>query len=191
MTAEPLRHATAEEYLAFERTSEERHELLDGQIYAMVGASFRHILIVTNLVRELSSKLENRPCFVASNDLRIRVESHDLYTYPDVAVVCGEPSFSDDRLDMIDNPTVIVEVLSDSTERYDRGEKFARYRSLPSLQEYVLVAQERVAVEHYARQPDGHWLTTFVEGPGASLVLPALGCEIPVAGIYQKVELPG
>jgi len=189
MTAEPIRRATVEEYLEFERASEHRHELLDGHIYSMVGASFNHVMIVTNLVRELSSTLKDRPCFVGSNDWRIQVSAHDHYTYPDVVVVCGEPSFIDDRRDMIDNPTVIVEVLSERTESYDRGEKFARYRSLPSLAEYVLVAQDRVAVEHHARQSDGHWLTTFVEDLDSRLHLPVLDCELSMAQIYDKADL--
>lgn len=189
MSAEPLRQATVEDYLEIERASEEKHEFFDGQIYSMVGATFHHIMIVTNLVRELSSILQDRQCFVGSSDWRIQVSAYDHYTYPDVAVVCGEPSFVDERRDMIDNPTVIVEVLSETTESYDRGEKFARYRSLPSLAEYVLVAQHRVSVEHHARQSDGHWLTTYVEDLDASLPLPVLECELSVAQIYDKVDL--
>lgn len=189
MSAEPIRRATVEEYLEFERASEERHELLDGHIYSMVGAGFNHVMIVTNLVRELSSVLQDRPCFVGSSDWRVQVSAYDHYTYPDVVVVCGEPSFLDDRRDMIDNPTLIVEVLSETTESYDRGEKFARYRSLPSLAEYVLVAQNRVAVEHHARQPDGHWLTTYIEDLDSSLPLPVLDCELSMAQVYDKVDL--
>ena len=188
MTAEPIRQATIEEYLDFERSSQEKHEFLEGQIYAMGGASVRHNLIVGNLVGELRQLLKGRSCLVFPSDLRVHA-TEGLYAYPDVTVVCGTPEFDDETKDTLVNPTLIVEVLSESTESYDRGEKFARYRSLPSLAEYVLVSQDRVSVEHHARQPDGHWLTTYVEDLDGTLSLPALGCELSVAEIFDKVDL--
>lgn len=191
MSADPIRHATVEEYLAFERSTEEKHEFLDGQIYAMGGASLRHNIIAGNVVAELQRLLWDRPCLVAPSDLRVQVTEETFYAYPDVTVVCADPELSTKGSDILTNPTVIVEVLSDSTEGYDRGAKFARYRQIPSLAEVLFIAQDRVAVEHHARQPDGHWLTTYAEDLDATLPLPALECELSVARIYHKVGLAG
>ena len=191
MTVEPERRISLEEYLELERSSEEKHELLDGQVYAMGGASLRHNLIVTNLVAELRQNLRDSPCRVFPSDLRVQVRENRHYTYPDVTVVCDEPEFSSVSSEILTNPTLIVEVLSESTEAYDRGAKFGWYRQIPSLAEVVLVAQDRVSVEHHARQPDGHWLATYLEEPGDTLLLPALGCGLSVAEIYHKVDLAG
>jgi Uma2 family endonuclease len=180
---------TPEEYLAFERASEQRHEYLAGEVFAMGGASRLHNLIVTNLVRELSQKLKDRPCFVYANDLRVEVDADEgLYTYPDVVVVCGEQELRDDHEDTLLNPAVIFEVLSPSTESYDRGEKFTLYRKLPSLTEYVLVSQSRPLVEHFVRRPDGQWLLSDAAGLAAVVELPALECRVELAEIYDKVE---
>lgn len=182
MTVEPERRVSLEEYLELERSSEEKHELLDGEVYAMGGASLRHNLVVTNLVAELRQKLRDSPCKVFPSDLRVQVQENLHYTYPDVTVVCDEPEFSSSGSEILTNPTMIFEVLSDSTEAY---------RHIPSLAEVVFVAQDRVAVELHARQPGGDWLTTYLEDPGDTLVLPTLGCELSVAEIYHKVGLPG
>lgn len=189
MSVEPERRVSLEEYLELERTSEEKHELVDGEVFAMGGASPRHNSIVGNVFAELRQELRARPCRVFPSDLRVRVSEHRHYAYPDVTVVCDELELDPEDSDTVVNPTVIVEVLSASTEAYDRGAKFGRYRQIPSLAEVVFVAQDRVSVEHHARQPDGHWLATYVEDLDASLQLPVLGCELSVAEIYHKVDL--
>lgn len=177
---------TPAEYLAFERESEVRHEYIDGEIYAMAGGSFEHSLIIGNLIRELGTALKGRHCFVCPTDMRIRIAASTRYTYPDVAVVCGEPRFEGDRRDILLNPLVIVEVLSESTERYDRGAKFAHYRTLPSLADYVLVSQTEPLVEHFHHTADGGWVLHVFAG-GDALTLASLDCSIPIAEIYDKV----
>ncbi|HSB61782.1 MAG TPA: Uma2 family endonuclease, partial [Vicinamibacteria bacterium] len=157
---------------------------------AMSGASPRHVLIVTNLVRELSSQLKNRPCLVFSTDLRLRVSATGLFTYPDVMVTCGRAAYVDEQQDTLTNPTLIVEVLSDSTEDYDRGRKFEHYRSLASLQEYVLVAQDRVHLEQFQRQPDGRWLLSETRRREDAVRLSSIDCDLALDEVYGKVDLP-
>jgi Uma2 family endonuclease len=180
---------TPAEYLAEERSSPGRHEFFDGEIFAMAGASFEHNKIVGNLVRELGNALRDRPCDVTPSDLRVHVPATGLYTYPDVSVLCGDPQFLDDARDTLLNPTVLVEVLSESTEAYDRGKKFRNYRSIATFREYVLVAQDVVSVERYTRGDDGVW-SLHESGPGEQLVLGSIGCEIAVDEIYLKVFRP-
>lgn len=187
--AAPKKLWTPAEYLAWERAAPERHELVDGEIFAMAGASFAHNKIVGNVVRELGNALRGRPCDVTPSDLRVRIPtpSGGLYTYPDALVVCGEPEFEDTARDTLLNPTVIVEVLSDSTEAYDRGRKFRYYRAIPSLREYVLVAQDLPAVERHVRGDGGVWSLMQDLGAGDTLVLSSVGCEVPVDELYLKV----
>jgi Uma2 family endonuclease len=189
VTVEPERRVSLEEYLELERASEEKHEFVEGEVFAMGGASPRHNSIVGNVLAELHQQLRAGPCRVFPSDLRVQVGRHRHFTYPDVTVVCDDLELDPEGTDAVVNPTVIVEVLSESTEAYDRGAKFARYRQIPSLAEVVSVAQDRVSVEHHARQPDGHWLTTYAEDLESSLPLPVLGCELSVAEIYHKVDL--
>lgn len=177
-----------EDYLTLERRSEAKHEYRDGEMIPMVGASRRHNLIVANLVRELSQQLKGRPCEVYPPDMRVKVDSTGLYTYPDVAVVCGEPRFEDAEVDTLLNPTLLVEVLSESTAEYDRGTKFAHYRKLDSLREYVIVSQRECLVEHYVRQPDGQWLFSEVAQLETSIDLPSIDCNLPLGEIYDKVN---
>lgn len=186
--ADPARQDffSSAEYLAFERDAEERHELIDGHVVAMTGGTFAHAVIAGNVARTLGNALQQRPCWVCPADMRVKIEASDRYTYADVAVVCGTPVFEDDRRDTLLNPSVLFEVLSDSTESYDRGEKFAHYRTLTSLTDYVLLSQKRVLVEHYRRQDDGAWLLRAL-GPGDSLALPSIGCEVAVDDFYLKV----
>jgi len=155
----------------------------------MAGASREHNYIAGDLFGELRSQLRGRNCKLFMSDMRVRVRPTGLYTYPDVVVVCGRPRFDDSQVDVLLNPTVIFEVLSPSTEAYDRGAKFAHYRYLDSLKEYILVAQDRMQVDHFARV--GHqWLLTAYSRPEEILQLPALECAIPLAEIYAQVELP-
>jgi Uma2 family endonuclease len=177
---------TPEEYLALERQAEHRSEYVNGHIYATTGASTAHNYIAGNIYTALRGRLRGRPCRSFIGDMRVKVAPTGMYTYPDVVALCGEPRLEDAHIDTLLNPAVIVEVLSPSTERYDRGEKFAHYRRLPSLQEYVLVAQDRARVEHYARQGE-QWVLTALEGLEATLPLPALDCAIPLEDIYELV----
>ena len=195
-----VQHTDARSYLALERASAERHELVDGVVVGMAGASYArsaylHSVIVANLVTALAASSERsaKPgggCRPLSSDMRIKVETTGLYAYPDVLLVCGEPAFEDERADTLLNPIAIFEVLSPSTEAFDRGEKFAHYRRLPSLRDYVLVAQSRPRVEHYQRQSDV-WVLRETEGLDGRVVLEAAGCEVALAGIYAGVAAAG
>src|SRR5271165_4915242 len=158
-SAAPKKRYTPQEYLALERQAAYKSEYLDGNIIAMAGASREHNLITGNLGRSIGNQLEHRPCETYASDMRVLVSKTGLYTYPDVSVVCGDALFLDDEKDTLLNPTVIVEVLSPTTEMYDRGKKSGHYRRLASLREYVLVAQDEVHVERYLRQGDD-WLLT-------------------------------
>ncbi len=180
---------TPEEYLAIERSAERKSEYLDGEMFAMVGASREHNLIVTNTVAELRQQLKKHPCKVYANDMRVKVSPTGLYTYPDVVVVCGEERFDENHNDTLLNPTVIIEVLSDSTEGYDRGEKFEHYRKLESLSEYVLIAQKKQHVECHLRQPDNRWVLTETDNPQESIQLTSIDCELALVEIYDKVEI--
>lgn len=179
------RRWTAEEYLAFERESPDKHEFLDGEISLMAGARREHDLIVVNLLAELRNGLRGRPCKAHSSDMRVHVPVTGLYTYPDVSVACPA-RFLDERQDTLVNPSVIFEVLSTSTEAYDRGAKFASYRSIPSLQDYVLLSQERALIEHFHRQEDGSWVLREARA-GGSLALPSIGCILAVNEVYLDV----
>jgi Uma2 family endonuclease len=190
---------TVEEYLALERESEERHEYLDGEIYAMAGESPDHGAICTNLVVELGSQLRGTPCQVFSKDTKVRSgpapkpfqSPKGLYSYPDVLVVCGEMKFHDEHRDVLLNPTVIIEVLSPTTEAFDRGEKWARHQTwLPSLTEYLLVSQSKPLIEHYRRQPDGGWLYSSVNGLEGSVSLASIGCTLRLADVYDRIVFP-
>ncbi len=180
---------TVEQYLEFERTSEEKHEYLDGQIYLMGGASHNHSIITATIIGILYTPMRSRPCSVFDSDMRVKAGR--LYTYPDITVVCGTPQYTDDNPDTLLNPTLIIEVLSPSTERYDRGKKFEHYRALESLQEYVLVSQDRPLIEHYIRQPDGQWLFSDASGLDSTLTLPSIGCTLALADVYEKVTFEG
>ena len=178
---------TPEQYLALERRAEIKSEYINGWIYAMAGASREHNLIAANTLAELHVQLRGRPGETYPSDMRVKVSTTGLYTYPDVVVVCSEPRIEDEHVDTLLNPTVLVEVLSPSTEACDRGDKFAHYRRLDSLQEYGLMAQDRMRVEHYARQGE-QWLLTEFNQPDEILPLVSIGCEVPLREIYARVE---
>jgi Uma2 family endonuclease len=187
MASLPLSLLTPDEYLALEYTSEFKSQYLSGELFATAGASRAHLLIVTNLVREISTRLRGRPCETYAADMRARTSPAGLYTYPDVVVVCGEPEFAAMPGETLLNPTLLVEVLSPSTEKFDRGQKFARYRDLPTLLEYVLVSQDEARVEKFVRQPDGQWLYSSVEGLECSVVLTSAGGDLPLSFVYERV----
>lgn len=184
--AEPI--YTADEYLRLERAADHRSEFVNGRIYAMSGASREHNLIVVNLSREASSLLRGSACEVYVNDMRVKVRQTGLYTYPDMVGLCEEPRFEDD-VDTLVNPSVIVEVLSDSTEKHDRGTKFSHYRRLDSLREYILISQDRPNVEQFVRHDD-LWTLKEIIGLDASLSIQTLGCTIALADIYDRVAFP-
>ena len=190
MSSLPKPRFTPEEYLALERPAEYRSEYFNGEIFAMAGASREHNLIAGNVSRELGNQLKGRPCETYQTDMRVRVSAMGLYTYPDVVVVCGEPQFENDSVDTLLNPTLLVEVLSPSTEAYDRGDKFEQYRTLESLADYVLIAQDRYRVERFARQPDGQWLLSVAKSLDAEVSLASIGCRLPLADVYDRLSLP-
>lgn len=177
---------TPKRYLEIERKAEVRSEYLAGEVFAMSGASRRHNRIVTNLVSQLDQQLRDRPCNVYSSDLRVKTNS-GVYTYPDVVVTCGEEIFEDDELDTLLNPLLIIEVLSKSTEAYDRGAKFAHYQQIDYLSEYCLVAQDQWSVERYVRQSDQTWLYSNTTSSGNSVTFSSLGCQLQLADIYFKL----
>jgi len=179
---------TPEQYLEIERKAEFKSEYYQGEMFAMAGAKEAHNLIIWNLARELGQQLRQRPCRAYLADMRVRVSATGLYTYPDVVAVCGEPQFLDDQRDTLLNPNLIVEVLSPSTELYDRVRKFEHYRSLESVSEYLLVSSERVSAELYTRQPDGRWLLTTVSRMEDSLDLLSVGAHLALADLYEKVD---
>ena len=182
-------YLTPEDYLAVERSAEYKSEYFNGEIFAMAGASESHNTIVVNMTIHLGNQLKKRPCRLYANDMRVKVNPTGLYTYPDLVVVCGKGQFDDVHLDTLLNPTLIIEVLSDSTEAYDRGRKFEHYRHLDSLIEYVLIAQQRPHIESYRRQPDHQWLLTECSGLEATLRLQSIECDLALAEVYDKVEV--
>jgi len=190
MSVERVQPYTVAEYLEFERQSPERHEFYRGEMFLMTGASRWHNLVVTNLCREVSQKLKDRPCRVYPSDLRVHAGDCGLYTYPDVTIVCGEEEYLDDHQDTLLNPLVLIEVLSDSTEKYDRGRKFEMYRTIDSLRAYVLVSQDRALVELYELQDDRCWKFSVASGLDEDISIDSLQIELALAEIYDKVEFP-
>ncbi len=175
-----------EEYLAFERSAKERHEYADGEIFAMSGGTLEHSLTAANLGGELGTALERRPCRVLNSNMRVRIPERNHYVYPDGVVVCGKPLFDDEVRDTLMNPVLVVEVLSDSSERYDRGDKFAQYRSLPSMKEYVIASQKEPRLEVFTRQADESWVLR-IYGAGEVARLSSIDCEIAVDRAYLRV----
>jgi Uma2 family endonuclease len=178
-----------EEYLALERKAEYKSEYLHGEIFAMTGASRKHNLLATNISSSLHQQLKARPCEVYSSDMRVKVAASGLYTYPDVVVVCGEPQFEDDYLDTLLNPTVLFEILSKSTERYDRIAKSDYYRTLESLTEHLLIAQDEVQVEQYVKQANGQWLLSDLRSIDAVIELESIDCTLALRDVYDKVPI--
>ena len=184
----PEQFYTVEEYLAFERDSDFKHEYVSGVIVAMAGASRAHNLITGNVAREFGDQLKGKPCETYSNDMRVRTTPTE-YTYPDVVAVCGEPQFEDEFVDTLLNPVLLVEILSKSTARYDRTSKFSDYRSIPSFAEYLLVAQDEYRVEQNAKQSDGRWLLTDFRSLEDVIELDSIQCSLSLKEIYDKVSL--
>jgi Uma2 family endonuclease len=188
MSALPKRVLSPEEYLTIERAAEYKSEFYKGEMFAMAAGSPPHNLIASNVIRELGNQLKRRPCKVYPSDQRVKVAATGLYTYPDVMVVCEKEQFDDEMEDTVLNPILLVEVLSESTEAYNRGKKFEHYRQIPSFREYLLIAQDRYRVERYVKQEDGGWLFSELNGAQSTIKLPSIGCELALAEIYDKVE---
>jgi Uma2 family endonuclease len=184
---QPVGRVSEDEYLARERLAVEKSELVNGVIVAMAGASKRHNAIVRNLLRALGNRLDGQPCQPFPSDLRIHVPATGLYTYPDVTVICGPPESHRKDSDTFVNPRVIFEVLSDKTEAFDRGAKFAHYRSIPSLRTYVLVSQDEVRVEWYERGEGRAFIFRDAVGEGATIELPAIGVSLAIADVYANL----
>lgn len=177
-----------EEYLEQERESEERHEYVDGWMVDMAAtASWSHSAITSNIDRELGLQFKGTECRTASRDIIVSFPETNRYAYPDLVVVCGGPELDSERSDLLHNPRVVFEVLSPFTMDYDRGEKFARYRQLDSLQEYLLIAQEESHVEHYVRQDDGSWRFTETDGLNATITLPSVEAKLPLSEVYRDI----
>jgi Uma2 family endonuclease len=183
---------TIEEYLEREAVAQVKHEYLDGRIYAMTGGTMSHARIIGNVYAALHAQLRGRPCEAFMSELMVRVEKAGLHTYPDVSALCGKPETAGPRNEILLNPTVLVEVLSPSTESYDRGDKFMHYRQIPSLREYVLVSQDWMYVERFARDSAEHaeWSFADARGPDGEIALPSIGAALALRDVYERVDLP-
>jgi Uma2 family endonuclease len=188
MSTQSKPYLTPEQYLEIERKAEFKSEYYQGEMFAMSGARVPHIRIVRNAMRELSNQLRDKSCEPFSNDMRVCVSPVGFYTYPDIVVVCGELKMLDNEFDTLLNPTVIIEVLSESTEDYDRSKKFELYRSLKSLVEYVTISSRRVGVERFTRLPDGTWNFGEKTELADTLDLKSIDCHLRLADVYERVE---
>ena len=188
MSQRILTYVSPEEYLRLERQAEYKSEYLNGEIFAMSGASREHNLLTVNIGRELSQQLRSRPCEAYMSDMRVKVRSVGLYTYPDVIVVCGEPQFEDHEVDTLLNPTLLIEVLSPFTERYDRIAKTSYYRTIDSLAEHLLVAQHEIRLEQYTKQPDERWALSEYTSLDTLVQLPSIDCSLKLSDVYDKIS---
>jgi Uma2 family endonuclease len=189
MSSQPKSPCTPEQYLELERKAEYRSEYYAGETFAMAGATRAHILITGNIAREVSLALRDRPCEVYANEMRVQIGRSRAYVYPDLVVACGEPQFTDSFLDTLTNPILIIEVLSKSTEGYDRGFKSEQYRTIDSLREYALVSTAKEHIELYTRQEDGRWLLSEVSGRDSEVRFASIGCVLKLGSAYEKVDL--
>jgi Uma2 family endonuclease len=178
---------TPEEYLTLERAAVYKSEYLNGEIYAMSGGTPNHSEIAVSVGSELRTQLKRTPCHVFSSDLKIKTTSSSLFSYPDVSVICGQPQFHDAHQDVVTNPVVIVEVLSDSTEAYDRGRKFFQYRQIDTLMDYILISQKEPYIDHFTKHQDGRWAVTTVVGLSSSLRIASIDCTLLLSEIYDKI----
>lgn len=189
MSTQPKSFLTPEQYLEIERKAEYKSEYYRGEMFAMSGARLAHNLLLAHLLRDLGRQLRGTPCEICPSDMRVLVTASGLYTYPDAVVYCGEPRLLDDQFDTLLNPTLLIEVLSPSTEAYNRGRKFEHYQSIDSLREYLMVASDRVHADLFTRQPDGRWLLTSAKRLEDSLDLQSIGCSLSLDSLYEKIDL--
>ena len=188
MSTLTVTHVTPEEYLAAERLSDTRSEYIDGGVFPMPGASLNHVQIVVNVTTELNIQLRPSPCRVLAVDLKIRLQESRKFFYPDVTVVRDVPQFHDERKDIILNPILVIEVLSPSTEAFDRGAKFRAYQTIDTLKEYLLVSQGKPLIEQYIRNDGGEWRYRAAEGLESTLTLPSIECTLSLNAVYDKVD---
>jgi Uma2 family endonuclease len=186
MSSLPSYYLSPEEYLVIERQAEYKSEYVDGVIYTLAGSSKRHNLITGNIITELNIQLRKTPCEVFPSDMKVRVPDSRKFFYPDVSVVCDESRFADDERDVLLNPVLIVEILSESTAAFDRGKKFQSYQQIESLQEYLLVSQDEYVLEHFLRQENDHWLYTKSSGLDEVIELPNVKCQLTLRDVYNK-----
>ncbi len=189
MSALPESFLSEQEYLTGERIATIKHEYINGRVYAQAGASRNHNVLVSNTIIALGNLLKKRSCTVFPSDLRVAIPKKRTYVYPDITVVCGHERFTDLHNDTLLNPTIIIEVLSPSTEAYDRGAKFERYRHIASLQEYILIAQNRIHIEQFVRQADNQWTLTLYNHTDEVLVLSSIQGQVLIRDLYTKIEL--
>lgn len=190
MSAVPHTILTPQQYIEQERRAEFKSEFYRGEVFAMAGATFEHTLIKDNMARKAGNQLEDASCVVLTSDIRVKINPTGLYTYPDVVIVCDKPQFEDNHFDTLLNPRIVIEVLSDSTENYDRGKKFSHYRQIASLREYVLIAQDRPLLERYVRQDDQSWILTVFDDLTQTFEATTIPVRIPLAEIYRGVIFP-
>lgn len=183
-----LAKITPEEYLQVERQSETKHEYFGGEIFAMAGASRKHCKLSANLMRIIGNTLHQTKCNVYANDFRVKVKETGLYTYPDVIITCGKEILEDQVKDTLLNPLIIIEILSPSTESYDRGKKFSHYRQIESLQNYVLVSQDEPHIELFERQINHQWILSEKVGLENSIEIPAINYLLPLVEVYDKID---
>ncbi|MBD0296563.1 MAG: Uma2 family endonuclease [Flavisolibacter sp.] len=187
MVEPALKYITAEKYLELERAAIEKHEFYQGEMFVMPGATVKHNRIQRNFIRRTGNFLEVHTCEVFGSDLRVHIPSNSLFTYPDALIVCGKPELLDDELDTLLNPVVIVEILSKSTQSYDRGDKFMLYRAISSLKEYILISSEVVQVEHFCKREDGTWLLKEWKDRSDVLHLQSIDFLLPLSQLYDGV----
>jgi len=178
---------TAEQYFELERTSDSKHEYYDGEIFALAGGSENHNLLAANMSGILYNQLRKRPCKFYPSDMRVRIVKTGLYTYPDLSVVCGAVLFDENDPDTLLNPQAIIEILSSSTEKYDRGAKFENYRSIPTLKDYILVSQDKPLIEHYSWQRDNTWLLIVHDNPQSRVIIEAIECTLLLEDVYENI----
>src|SRR6185312_13332453 len=188
MSRQPKRFLTPEQYLEIERAANFKSEYYEGEMFAMSGAREAHNLVVANVISAIHEQFRRRSCRVYPSDMRVLVNSTGLYAYPDVTALCGEPQFQDGVMDTLLNPVLIVEVLSPSTEAYDRGVKFDHYKNIGSLRDYLLLATNRIHADLYTRQPDNRWLLTSASKPEESLTIESVDVQLTVSTLYEKIE---
>ena len=188
MTAQPKPYVTPEAYIAFDRERAGKHEYYAGTIYAMAGGSVRHNRIAGSTYATLYMQLRQRNCNIYPSDMRVKVVQTGLYTYPDITIICGHEQYEDEKEDILLNPIIIIEVLSPSTEKYDRGKKFHQYRSILSLREYILIAQDEYHIEQFTRQSDNTWVFSEALGRDGSIELRTIQCTLLLEEVYEKVD---
>jgi Uma2 family endonuclease len=190
MSSAPKRILTEQEYLEIERAADFKSEFYNGEMFRMQGATRQHVVVSGNIFAELHLFFKESPCEVYANDMRLRVKSSGLYTYPDVMATCEKPEFAENEFDNFTNPQVIFEVLSKSTEKYDRTFKLDRYQKLPSLKSYLLVAQDEPRVEQYARSANGEWIYSSAHEWTDSLTIKCIDYELKLSEVYARIEFP-